>query len=271
MTRPHGTHAKYAVERCRCDPCRAAQRTYNRNRLRAIARPDVVWCPYVDAGPAREHVAWLAGCGVGLKTLARISGLSHGTLSKLVYGGPGDRPPSRRVRPTTAQKILGVMPNMATGAQKVPADPTWRLLDDLIGRGWARAELARRLGNQGPGLQINRTTVRASTARAVERLHVELASVAVVPRKTRWGVVPTPVPPRTIRRGTPKVVGVSGRRLPLAPLAEVAGMSENALCLHLGLHVARARLGIEETVADELAVRLGFHPAEVWGAWTVPA
>lgn len=192
--RPHGTHAKYALDHCRCDPCRQAQRQYNRHRVRAIARPDEVWCPYVDAEPAREHIRWLASCGIGIKSLAKLAGVSHGTLSKLVYG---DRtrhmPPSRRIRPATAHKITAVMPNHAGGAQRVPAAPTWRLLNQLITLGWPRAELARRLGHRGPGLQISRSRVLASTARQVEQLHTDLIRIRVIPRRTRWGLRPTPV------------------------------------------------------------------------------
>lgn len=191
--RPHGSHAKYAIERCRCEPCRLAQRVYNRNRIRQMSRPDGVWQPYVDAGPVRDHVQWLQTCGVGIKTIAKLSGVAHGTLSKLMFGDlQRHMPPSRRVRPTTAKRVMAVMPNHASGAQKVPAAPTWRLLNDLIRRGWSRAELARRLGGQGPGLQIHRHQVLASTARKVERLHAELARVPVIPRKTRWGVRPVP-------------------------------------------------------------------------------
>lgn len=194
MSRPHGDYAKYVVERCRCDECRAANRAYELRRSRAMRRPDENWHPYVDAGPAREHVEWLAGCGIGLKSLAKLSGVPHGSLSKLMYGdskrGMG---PSRRVRPATAERIMLVMPNHAAGAQKFPAAHTWRLLDDLIGRGWPKAELARRLGLQGPGLQISRRQVRASTARKVELLYGELVRLQVVPRRTRWGLRPVPV------------------------------------------------------------------------------
>jgi hypothetical protein len=196
--REHGTHARYAIDRCRCDPCRRAQREYNRNRVRQMSRPDGIWCPYVDAGPVRDHVAWLRTCGIGLKSLAKLAGVPHGTLSKLMYGDPARHmAPSRRVQSATAQRIMAVMPNMAAGAQRVPAAPTWRLLDDLIHRGWPRAELARRLGHQGPGLQIRRTRVLASTARQVERLHAELVRMPVIPRKTRWGI--RPMPPRLFR------------------------------------------------------------------------
>ena len=194
--RAHGTHAKYALDHCRCDPCRLAQREYNRRRYRAISRPDEIWQPYIDADPIREHVRWLATCGIGLKTLAKLAGVSHGTLSKLMYGDPTRHmAPSKRVRPATAHKITAVMPNMAAGAQRVPAAPTWRLLNELIAIGWSRAELARRLGHQGPGLQIRHDRILASTARQVEQLHANLIPIRVIPKKTRWGLRLVPVLP----------------------------------------------------------------------------
>lgn len=269
--RPHGTHAKYAVDRCRCDPCRLAQREYNRMRLRAIARPDEAWCPYVDAGPAREHIEWLRSCGIGLKSLTLLSGVSHGTLSKLMYGdGLRNMGPSRRVRPATAEKIMATMPAMATGAQKIPAGPTWRLLDELIGRGWAKSELSRRLGHRGPGLQISRQLVRASTARAVERLHAELMRIDLIPKRTRWGVRPTPaVRVRPITRSGP-LNRAEPKPFPLTSLAAVLEMTESAVCLVAGLNLARTRDGLTEVQADRLAVQFGLHPIQVWpDLWVV--
>lgn len=162
------------------------------------------------------------------------------------------------------------------GGQKVPAGPTWRLLDELVARGWSKSELARRLGLGSPALQFSRDRVRASTARAVEALHAELVQIPVVPKRTRWGVRPTPVPKPTLvlphhRRSTGSRAGLlPPRTLPLAPLAEAAGMSENMLCRHLGLNLTRVRDGLDERQADELATRLGFHPVEIWGdGWMV--
>lgn len=185
--RLHGSYVKYVVERCRCEPCRTANRAYELHRRRSIQRPDAQWCPYVDADEAREHVEWLRSCGIGLKGLAKLSGVPHGSLSKLVYGDPKrGMGPSRGIRPETARRILAVLPTHAAGAQKVPATYTWRLLDRLIAAGWTKAELARRLGQQGPGLQISRNLVRASTARAVERLYDEVAGQPAPRRRSRW-------------------------------------------------------------------------------------
>lgn len=183
--RPHGTYVKYVVERCTCDPCRAANRDYERARARAMRRPDQAWIPYVSAGRARRHLAELAAAGVGLKTVAKLSGLSHGALSRLVYGQQG-RAPSKRIRPETERKVLAVTVEQAAGGQKIPGGPTWKLLDDLIARGFTKAWINHQLGNTSGGLHIRRDVVRASTARKVEELHRRFQGVAAPPRRTRW-------------------------------------------------------------------------------------
>jgi hypothetical protein len=187
--RPHGTHVKYVVECCGCEACREANRDYERRRGRAIARPDEVWIPYVPAGPARRHLAELSKQGVGLKTVSRLSGVSHGALSKMVYGDPRrGQAPSRRVRPETLAAILAVRLHQAQGGQKVPAGPTWALLEELLAAGYTKVFLARALGSTAanPALQVSRDRVRASTARAVEALHARLIRQQPPPRRSRW-------------------------------------------------------------------------------------
>jgi hypothetical protein len=179
--RAHGTHAR-AQQGCPCERCqaaRAARREYNRRRRQAIARPDSVWIPYVSAQPAREHLAALSAAGMGLRTVARLSGVSHGALSKIVYGEPGlGRAPSARIRPDAHRRILAVRVSHAGGGQRVQAADTWRLIDELVAAGYSRSFLARALGSRAgrPTLQIGRTRVRASTARSVEDLHRRLMS-----------------------------------------------------------------------------------------------
>lgn len=185
--RPHGTHVKYVVEKCGCDPCREANRAYERNRARAIRRPDEAWVPYVSADDARHHLAELRAAGIGTKTVAKISGVPHGSLTKIIYGDARrGLAPSKRIRAATEFKILCVTVDQAAGAQRIPAGPTWVLLDDLIGRGFTRKWIAGRLGATSPSLQIRRDVVLASTARKVEVLHRRLAGVTAPPRRTRW-------------------------------------------------------------------------------------
>ena len=187
--RPHGSHVKYVVERCKCAPCRAANRAYEKRRVRAMSRPDEVWVPYVPAGRARRHIEELRAQGIGVKTIALLAGVPHGGISKLVYGDYArGRGPSKRIRPETERKILAVTATMATGRSHVDAAPTWALLDDLIARGYPKAWVAKRiLRNPGAqSLQISRTKVRASTARRVEALHRLLGDRTGPGRKSPW-------------------------------------------------------------------------------------
>jgi len=187
--RPHGTRAKYVLERCRCVPCTAASPEYETRRRNAMNRPDEVWAPYVSAGPARRHLRELAAQGVGLKSVAKLSGVSHGALTKLVYGDRvrGMRP-SRRIRPATEAAILAVQLRHATGGQRVPGGPTWSLLDDLLARGFTRVFIAQQLlGPQARSLQLDRESVFASTAVKVREVHRRLEGVQAPSRKSRWG------------------------------------------------------------------------------------
>lgn len=175
--RAHGTYAKAAVEGCDCQACTAAKIAYSRGRKQALAEPGETWTPFVNAEPARTHLAALSAAGVGLKSVVRLSGVSHGSLSKIVYGEPGrGRPPSRRIRPETMDKILAVKITDAPGGRRVSARRTWQLVDELVAAGYTRAELAEAMGSRAttPALQIGRRTVRVSTAKAVERLHRDL-------------------------------------------------------------------------------------------------
>ena len=187
--RAHGARAKYVVERCHCPLCRESVRIYELARRRALSRPDEAWVPYVPSGKARRHLAELSALGVGHKRVAEVSGVAHGTIAKIVYGDPrrGQRP-SRRIRPETERRILAVTLADAAPAAKIPAGPTWALLDDLIARGWTKGWLAVQLGATAkvPALQISRDRVRTTTARKVFALHRRLEGVVPPPRRTRW-------------------------------------------------------------------------------------
>ena len=176
----------------------------NRSRRQAISRPDEVWLPYVSAAPAREHLAALSAAGMGLKTVARLSGVSHGSLSKIVYGEPRQgRPPSRRVRPETLAKILAVRATDARGGQRVGAESDVAARRRAGGRRLQQRFLARALGARAdqPSLQIGKTMVRASTARAVQDLHRRLLGARPVPAGRDEMQAPATSSARPIDRG----------------------------------------------------------------------
>ncbi len=187
--RAHGTYVKYVTERCRCEPCTIANRDYER------ARKQRVEPPYVGADRARKHLCYLAAHGVGLKSVALISGVSHGSLAKLVHGDHRRRmPPSKRIRRETERKILAVTIDQAPGGTREPAGPTWEIVDELVARGWMAAEIGRHVnGPTAQSLQLGRELVTRENARIIRSLLDE----PVPPRRSRHGLhaVAQPEPP----------------------------------------------------------------------------
>lgn len=194
--REHGTRACYVhgpdpgsrPGGCRCGPCRRAS-TEAQRRDRARVAP-----PLVDATEVREHLAMLSAAGVGLKQVTKLTGVSGGHLTKILYGTPradgARRPPAARVRPETRDRILAVMPSQAADSARTPGAPVWRNVDELLARGWTKAAIARAIGQGGPKLQLGRRFVEASNARAIRALLDE----PVPPRRSRHGLHPVPQP-----------------------------------------------------------------------------
>ena len=142
--RPHGTNARYHIDACRCDPCRAAAAAYENHKRRQIAYGR--WQPYIDAQPSRDHVNTLRAAGMGLKRIAEVSGVPHGSLAKLIYGdGQRGLAPSKRVRPETEVKILATRPDPYPGGH-VDGVGTRRRLRALVALGYGQYDLAQRLG-----------------------------------------------------------------------------------------------------------------------------
>lgn len=177
----HGEDRRFSGKGCRCAPCRKANSDYETARARRVVPP------FVDAEPVRRHVAELSAAGVGLKQIAKVSGVAHGTLSKLIYGVPtAGRPPSRRIRKVTEDAILAVAPAAVADGAVVDAAETWKIIGRLQRRGWTKVAIARAIGQTGPGLQLSRRQVQARHARTIAGLLNE----PVPPRRGR----PAPVP-----------------------------------------------------------------------------
>jgi hypothetical protein len=116
-----------------------------------------------------EHLAVLKREGLGLKTVARISGVSRNVVVRIAQGE------IRRTRRSTAGKLLAVIPSDAVGRQLIDAAPTWNLIECLLAGGWTRTSIARTLGSttKTPTLQLRQDRVYGRTARRVEQLHEE--------------------------------------------------------------------------------------------------
>lgn len=175
--------------RCFAEPCRDASRerqnAHHRNKRRQQAYG--TWRPFVDAGPVRDHVNFLRASGMGIEAIHEATGVSTKSLSVLVWGGVG-RPPSERVRPETAEKILAVAPDpalMLPGA-RVDATGTRRRFQALQAIGWSQQALADRLDTTqtvvGRITRGEQTRVLASTAVRVREIYDALWNTPPVAR-----------------------------------------------------------------------------------------
>lgn len=173
--RKHGTNARYRLGPteddepggCRCAACREAGRNYDRAyRERAVP-------VLVDARRARRHVRELMAARIGPKTIAQRSGVSHGAISKLIYGAysGGKRTPSRRIKKATEDALLAVHSGWsAEDGTMVPAGPVHEIVAELVARGWSKVAIARAIGQTGPSLQLGRDFVTRRHAAAIKAL-----------------------------------------------------------------------------------------------------
>jgi hypothetical protein len=200
---------------------------------------------YVGAGAARAHLIWLREHGIGLRTVEARTGLARHTLQQIASSGSG------RCFARTERLILGIGLFAARPGAYIDGGDTRARLADLLAVGWTKVAIARAiLGPQAKALQLRCDRVSVRNAKAVAELHARaLPQLQGRPR-------------RRLTSGT------SISRYPLSALAAAAGMSEATLALHLGINSSRYRDGLDDQLADELAVRMGMHPFEVWGeAW----
>lgn len=177
--RPCGTRTRYWAG-CRCNPCRAANTAYERQRTAARARGE--FNHVVSAEPARLHLVWLSAQGVGRKTAADAAHMPHSTVSRII-----DRQ-KLKIRAQTEARILRVTPAAAADGAMVDATATWQRLDELLTQGYSSARLGSELlGKPVRALQISRHKVRVSTVQAVQRLHERLRRVPAEPTLARLG------------------------------------------------------------------------------------
>lgn len=247
----HGQHACYVLDCCRCEPCRAANRAYERQR-RGSPEP-----AYVSAQPAREHVLFLRSAGVGMKTVAATAGVPHGSMSKLLYGDPRrGMGPSKRIRRATSEKILGVMPSAAKPGSLQPAGSTWRLIDEMVAAGVPKVAVARYLGQTGGGLQLSRRMVHQETVVRVKEMYARWLShdLVLTGRGHRHVRVPVRVMPPV------KVVEFPDRSQILVGLVEVLesrlgeGWRSDAACRNRPTYLWFPARGDSVTAAKALQI-----------------
>jgi hypothetical protein len=112
----HGYLARYTLDRCRCLPCREAQRAYARHRREEMKHGR--WAAYIDPAEARAHIRDLMRAGLSWKNVAERADLNQSTVERILYGAPPHWVPQKRIREDTARKLLAV----TYGRQKAAAE-----------------------------------------------------------------------------------------------------------------------------------------------------
>lgn len=148
----HGTRNAYLTDKCRCLPCKEAHRVANNHNRRMTAYGHSRTF-MVDAKPAQKHVKNLLRRGWGVENIAKNSGVSKSTISRLLYGEPAkNAPPPVMVLASTSDSILGFAPtgkrnrHEGTVLESVDATGTKRRVQALVACGYSMAFLAKEFG-----------------------------------------------------------------------------------------------------------------------------
>jgi len=178
--RDHGTRAKYTVEKCRCKPCRKANRDSENARVRLLAYGQ--WAPFVDAEPVRAHIRYLQSCGMGLRVIAAALGVDRKNVQSILNGRPErGSGPQKGVKPARAAAILAIEPTLDNLAARtvISGTGTTRRLQALVAMGWPQMHLAIEMRWTGTNLGVLLTapTVTAQTARLVRDVYDRLWKV----------------------------------------------------------------------------------------------
>jgi len=162
--KPHGWRARYMAG-CRCLPCRAAHARYNTECERRVKGG--ITNKIVPANRAREHLLQLSKLGVGRRAVRAATDVAESILHQIAKGR------RLQIREETERRILAVDESARADHSLVDAAPTWKLLDELLARGYSRTQIARWLGSKSktPALQLSRGKILARQAVRVQRLY----------------------------------------------------------------------------------------------------
>lgn len=162
---------------CRCEVCRAANRAYHRD-YRRRKREGMKPTSHVSVDVVAEHVDNLVAAGLTLAAVARLSGVTAGTVHRIRHRQVP------RVWPRTADRILGVTLHDLPDDGLLPSWPTQRLLVELKKAGISEVEITRALSVESPtyiDYLLGPRHVRKVTRRKVEILYRLAARQGLVP------------------------------------------------------------------------------------------
>lgn len=162
--RPHGSRAKYVIEKCRCEECRKANREAEalRVRLKAYGRYNC----FVDAEPSRKRINYLVLSGLRVRDITSLTGMAKQTLYEIRYKV------RKKVTPETERRLMEINPlAVERGGNFVPADEVWETIYRIMECGYSQAWIARKLGYKAPALQFGNRKIRRETAEKISELY----------------------------------------------------------------------------------------------------
>lgn len=127
---------------------------------------DPLWAtPSMDR-EVRRYLQDLREQGVGIRQLAALLGMSRSRLQEILAG-------RGRIKHETAKRISKryVTADSTAAGAVIPADETWRLINEFYAAGWSEAAIASGLGYRTPRLAIRRERVLKQTELRVRALH----------------------------------------------------------------------------------------------------
>lgn len=151
------------------DGIRLAKNRWANRRRRLIGYGQ--WQPFTDAEPVRQHVLAIQASGMGLRPLARHTGVSVGSLDHLIYGSC-PHPPAAKIRTETAEALLAYWPTLDDYVDEslVDATGTRRRLQALATLGWTNNAIHQRLRHLGVTSVKTIEVARVGDGRVTARL-----------------------------------------------------------------------------------------------------
>jgi hypothetical protein len=209
----HGTHARYVLARCRCEPCRASNRAYEQDRV-ARRKPlyELTFSPaktlWVVRNVQSKRIAGRARTKAVAKRHADKLNVLRTNSSELIptadvvrhvrwlqAQGIGIKTIAKnasvassvlsrivegdiaRTRRSTAAKILSIGASVVKNGARMRADDTLSLIANLVDAGYTRGWIAQELGASDPALQIGRSGwISIGKARQIHHLYLRIAA-----------------------------------------------------------------------------------------------
>jgi hypothetical protein len=205
------------------------------------------------------HIRWLQSQGVGVKTIAKASGVASSVVTRILEGQIA------RTRRSTAAKLISVGADAVRDGARMRADDTLALVASLVDAGYTRSWIAQELGSSAGGLQVGRSGwISVGKAREIHQLYLRTSTQdANVPRINPTFKIGQPESSLSRRSGSGRKVLAAVGKSVTAPHGTAARARIGCCCKAC----VRASRVVE--VAQSRSGRLRYIARRIGTRWTV--